>query len=88
MSGTGYQPDGTREVWVGLRALRRNLTRYLREVRRGASVLVTTRCSVIAEIRLHVSPKRAVRQPGARRGAIIMSDDFDVIPADLLAAIE
>jgi prevent-host-death family protein len=44
-------PDAavSRERRVGVRELRDNLTRYLREVRHGASVLVTSHDEVIAQ---------------------------------------
>lgn len=76
------------EIRVGVRALRGNLTLYLREARQGASVLVTSRDDVIAEIRAPSPRLRALRRPGALRGQIRMAEDFDTMPEDVLAAME
>jgi antitoxin (DNA-binding transcriptional repressor) of toxin-antitoxin stability system len=77
-----------REIRIGVRELRGQLTQYLREARQGASVLVTSRDTVIAEIRAPSADVRPPRQPGALRGRIRMADDFDTLPADVLAAME
>ena len=75
-------------VTVGVRELRDNLTRYLREARRGQSIVVTSHDQVIAEIRPPSLPLRTPRRPGALRGRIRMADDFDALPAEMLAAME
>jgi antitoxin (DNA-binding transcriptional repressor) of toxin-antitoxin stability system len=76
------------EIRVGVRELRGNLTRYLREARQGTSILVTSHDAVIAEIHPPSRQLRSARQPGALRGQIRMNDDFDVLPTDLLDAME
>lgn len=76
------------EIRVGVRELRGNLTRYLREARHGASILVTSHDVVIAEIRPPAPQTRVARQPGSLRGQIRMAEDFDLLPADVLAAME
>jgi antitoxin (DNA-binding transcriptional repressor) of toxin-antitoxin stability system len=76
------------EVRVGFRELRSNLARYLREARLGASILVTSHDAVIAEIHPPSRPLRPARQPGALRGQIRMTEDFDTTPDDILAAME
>jgi len=76
------------ELRVGVRELRGNLTRYLREARLGTSVLVTSHDAVIAEIHPPSPQTRPPRQPGALRGKIRIMDDFDTLPADVLAAME
>jgi antitoxin (DNA-binding transcriptional repressor) of toxin-antitoxin stability system len=76
------------ELHVGVRELRGNLTRYLNEARQGASILVTSHDEVIAEIRPPAIAQRLERRPGALRGQIRMADDFDTLPADVLAAME
>ena len=43
---------------------------------------------VIAEVRPPASFARSRRRPGALRGKISMAPDFDVLPADILAAME
>jgi len=80
--------DDTRETMVGVRALRGNLTRYLREAAQGASILITSHDTVIAELRSPAPSLRPARQPGALRGKIRMADDFDELPAEVLAAME
>ena len=82
------QRDASQEIRVGVRELRGNLTRYLREARQGASILVTSHDAVIAEIHPPSPRLRPARQPGALRGQICMAEDFDVLPAGVLAAME
>ena len=79
---------GGQQIRVGVRELRSNLTRYLREARQGTAVLITSHDAVIAEIRPPSPALRPVRQPGALKGQIRMADDFDALPADVLAAME
>jgi antitoxin (DNA-binding transcriptional repressor) of toxin-antitoxin stability system len=76
------------EVRVGVRELRGKLTEYLRAASLGKSVLVTSHDTVIAEIRAPSLQTQTPREPGALRGQIRMSDDFDTWPADVLAAME
>jgi antitoxin (DNA-binding transcriptional repressor) of toxin-antitoxin stability system len=73
---------------IGVRELRDNLTGYLRDVRQGASILVTSHDVVVAEIHPPSERLQSPRQPGALRGKIKMSDDFDTLPAEVLAAME
>ncbi len=76
------------ELRVGVRELRDHLTRYLREVRQGSLVLVTSHDQVIPEIRPPSQHLRPARQPGALRGRIWMAEDFDSLSEDVLAAME
>jgi antitoxin (DNA-binding transcriptional repressor) of toxin-antitoxin stability system len=73
---------------VGVRELRGNLTGILRQVRRGASFLITSRDEVVAELHPPPAAQRPRREPGALRGKIRMAPDFDELPEDVLAAIE
>ncbi len=82
------QSGSGRQIRVGVRELRGNLTRYLREARQGRAVLVTSRDAVIAEIHPPSLAPRPARRPGALKGQIRMADDFDVLPAGVLAAME
>jgi antitoxin (DNA-binding transcriptional repressor) of toxin-antitoxin stability system len=73
---------------VGVRALRENLSDYLRRAREGASFVVMSRGEVVAELR---APPRAPARPrrlNALKGRIVMADDFDQLPDDVLDAIE
>jgi antitoxin (DNA-binding transcriptional repressor) of toxin-antitoxin stability system len=73
---------------VGVRALRENLSDYLRRARQGASFVVMSRGEVVAELRAPSSAKLKPRQPGALKGRIIMAEDFDTWPDSLLDAFE
>jgi antitoxin (DNA-binding transcriptional repressor) of toxin-antitoxin stability system len=73
---------------VGVREFRGNMTGFLRQARQGASFLITLHGEVIAEIRPPAVPDRPRRQPGALRGKIKISPNFDTLPAEILAAME
>jgi antitoxin (DNA-binding transcriptional repressor) of toxin-antitoxin stability system len=78
----------TDHVRVGVRELRANLSSVLRQARHGTSFLVMSHNEVVAEIR---PPSKSVStrcRPGALEGKIHMADDFDVLPSDVLDAIE
>jgi antitoxin (DNA-binding transcriptional repressor) of toxin-antitoxin stability system len=76
------------EARVGVREFRGNLTGYLRAVREGQAIFITSHDTVIAEIHPPSVSMRAPRQPGALRGQIVMAEDFDAFPEDILAAME
>ena len=77
------------ELRVGVRDLRSNLTRYLREAERGNRVLVTSRNIVIAEIGAPPKdPPLPPRQFGLLKGKIKIADDFDTWPDDILDSFE
>lgn len=82
------QPGSGQQIRVGVRELRGNLTRYLREARQGTAVLITSHDAVIAEIHPPSLALRPARQPGALRDQIRMADDFDILPAEVLIAME
>ena len=73
---------------LGVREFRGNVSGYLQQVRMGQSFLVTSHNKVLAEIRPPAPDVQTPRKPGALRGKIRMADDFDHLPADLLAAME
>ena len=73
---------------VGVRELRADLTGFLRQVRHGASFLVTSHDQVLAEIRPPGRTEQPRRQPGALRGRIKLAPDFDTLPPDVLKAME
>ena len=77
------------DLRVGVRDLRSNLTRYLREAERGNRVLVTSRDVVIAEIGApSADPTLSPRQFGLLKGKIKIADDFDTWPKDVLDSFE
>lgn len=73
---------------VGVRALREHLSDYLRRAQQGASFVVMSRGEAVAELRAPSVATKAPRQPGRLKGRIVMADDFDAWPDDLLDAIE
>ena len=72
---------------VGVREFRGNLTSFLKQVQEGQRFVLMSHHKVVAEIG-PPSPDVAVRKPGALRGKIRISDDFDSLPADVLKAME
>jgi antitoxin (DNA-binding transcriptional repressor) of toxin-antitoxin stability system len=77
-----------KQVRVGVRELRANLSGLLRQARQGTSVLVMSRNEVIAEIRPPAGVERPRRVPGMLKGKIRMAEDFDRLPDDILSAME
>jgi antitoxin (DNA-binding transcriptional repressor) of toxin-antitoxin stability system len=82
------QPQKDKQVRVGVRELRANLSGLLRQARQGTSFLVMSRNEVIAEIRPPSGAERPRRVPGMLKGRIRMAADFDVLPDDVLSAME
>ena len=73
---------------IGVREFRGNFSGFMRQVREGASFLVTSRDEVVAVIQPPPAEARPRRQPGGLRGQIRMAPDFDTLPADILAVME
>ena len=82
------QPQKDKQVRVGVRELRANLSGLLRQARQGTSFLVMSRNEVIAEIRPPSGAERPRRVPGMLKGKIRMAEDFNVLPDDVLSAME
>ncbi|HJE24126.1 MAG TPA: DUF2281 domain-containing protein [Methylorubrum populi] len=80
--------DSAEPQRLGVREFQGNMGDFLRQVREGRSFLITSRDEVLAELRPPAASIRPERQPGALRGKICMSPDFDTLPLDLLAAME
>ncbi|WP_428392056.1 type II toxin-antitoxin system Phd/YefM family antitoxin [Lichenicoccus sp.] len=73
---------------VGVREFRGNFSGFMRQVRRGASFVVTSRDEVVAVIQPPQPAPPSRRQPGTLRGRIEIAPDFDVLPPELLAVME
>ncbi len=73
---------------VGVREFRGNLSRFLRQARLGGSFLIMSHDQVLAEVRPPPPTERPRRRPGALRGKIRVAPDFDVLPPDVMAAME
>src|SRR5919107_715174 len=82
------RPQKDKQVRIGVRELRANLSGLLRQARQGASFLVMSRNEVIAEIRPPPGVERPRRIPGLLKGKIRMAEDFDVLPDDVLWTME
>lgn len=82
------QDDPKQPRHLGVREFRGNMTGFLRQARQGASFLITSHGEVIAEVRPPTVAERPRRQPGALRGKIKISSDFDKLPEDVLTAME
>ncbi|MBW9075042.1 MULTISPECIES: type II toxin-antitoxin system Phd/YefM family antitoxin [Agrobacterium] len=72
---------------VGVREFRGNLTSFLKQVEDGQRFVLTSHHKVVAEIG-PPSKDIVARKPGALRGKIKVAEDFDSLPADVLAAME
>lgn len=73
---------------LGVREFRTNITAVLREAQQGNSFVITSRGQVVAEIHPPSATPRPRRVPGALRGRIRLAADFDVLPSDVLTAME
>jgi prevent-host-death family protein len=73
---------------VGIREFRGNFSGFMRQVRHGSSFIVTSRDEVVAIIQPPHLPTPLRRQAGSLRGKIRMSPDFDLLPVDIVAAME
>ncbi len=86
------QPDKDTQVpqprRIGVREFRGNLSGFLRQARQGGSFLIMSHDQVLAEVRPPPPAERSRRRPGSLRGRIRMAPDFDVLPPDVLAAME
>jgi antitoxin (DNA-binding transcriptional repressor) of toxin-antitoxin stability system len=82
------QPPKDKQIQVGIRELRANLSGLLRQARQGTSIFVMSRNEVIAEIRPPSGIERPQRVPGMLKGKIRLEEDFDLLPDDVLSAME
>ncbi len=73
---------------IGVREFRGNFSGFMRQVRHGSSFIVTLRDEVVAIIQPPQPSLRPRRMPGTLRGKIRMTSDFDILPPDVLAAME
>jgi antitoxin (DNA-binding transcriptional repressor) of toxin-antitoxin stability system len=79
---------------VGIKVLKDNLSKYLRLVREGETVLVMDRDEVVAELHQptrpvpsYVSPWEAFLNDEARRGSVRRATAREVLSLDSLAAL-
>lgn len=77
-----------KQVQVGVRELRSNLSGFLRKARLGASFLVMSHDEVVAELKPPSTASRPRRRPGALRGRLKIKAGFEETSDDLIAAME
>lgn len=82
------RPDDPPPRRVDLHEFQSNMTAILQEARNGRSFLLASHGEILAELRPPSPSSRPFRRPGALRGRIKMMDDFDTLPAEVLAAME
>ena len=75
-------------IWVNVTAAKAHLSRYLKRVEQGETVVVRRRNVPIAEIRALPKPAREPRPVGIDRGMTIPIAFFEPLPDELLAAFE
>lgn len=73
---------------LDLHEFQSNMTAILQEARNGRSFVLASQGEVLAELRPPSPASRPLRRPGALRGRIRMADDFDILPPEVLAAME
>lgn len=75
-------------VEIGVREFRADLSGFLRQARQGKSFVVVSHGEPVAEINPPSAALRRRRPVGLLRGRIRMAEDFDVLPEDVLDAME
>ncbi len=91
MSGlnTGILIVGKRKmIRVNLTEARAHLSRYLKSVERGETIVLCRRNVLVAEIRALPKPTSEPRPVGIDRGMTVPAAFFEPLPDDLLAAFE
>lgn len=73
---------------IDVREFRSNFSGFMRQVRHGASLIVTSRDEVVAVIQPPQPAPPSGRRPGTLRGWIEIAPDFDGLPPELLAVME
>ena len=75
-------------IWVNVTKAKANLSRYLKCVEHGETVVLCRHNVPIAEIRALPKPKREPRPVGIDRGMTVPHAFFEPLPDELLAAFE
>ena len=74
--------------WVNVTEAKTHLSRYLKRVEQGETVVLCRRNVPIAEIRALPKPAREPRPVGIDRGMTIPDAFFEPLPDDLLASFD
>ncbi len=75
-------------IRVNVTEAKTHLSRYLKRVERGETVVLCRRNVPVAEIRALPEPAREPRPVGIDRGMTVPAAFFEPLPDDLLAAFE
>ena len=75
-------------IWINMTEAKTHLSRYLKRVESGETVVLCRRNVPIAEIRALPKRTREPRPVGLDRGLTIPAAFFEPLPDDLLAAFE
>ncbi|MDE0201661.1 MAG: type II toxin-antitoxin system prevent-host-death family antitoxin [Rhodospirillaceae bacterium] len=75
-------------IWVNVTEAKTHLSRYLKRVEQGETVVLCRRNVPVAEVRPLPKPLREPRPVGIDRGMTIPAAFFETLPDDLLAAFE
>ena len=75
-------------IWINVTEAKAHLSRYLKRVEQGETVVLCRRNVPIAEIRALPKPICGPRPVGIDRGLTIPAALFEPLPDDLLAAFE
>jgi prevent-host-death family protein len=75
-------------IRINVHEAKARLSGYLESVERGEIVVICRRNVPIAEIHPIRRAREQPRKLGLARGSCRLAPDFDVLPADLLAAFE
>jgi antitoxin (DNA-binding transcriptional repressor) of toxin-antitoxin stability system len=88
MAGSRQDEKVPQPKRVGVREFRGDLSGFLRRARQGDTFLIMSRDQVLAEVRPPPTAERARRRPGALRGKIRGTPEFDTLPPDISAAMD
>jgi prevent-host-death family protein len=72
---------------ISISEAKTHFSRLIREVEAGEEIIIERAGRPVAMLVPYRANRRR-RQPGAWRGQVWIADDFDELPADLLAAFE
>ena len=75
-------------IWINVTEAKAHLSRYLKRVERGETVVLCRRNVPIAEVRPLPKPLRGPRPVGIDRGMTIPAAFFEPLPDDLRVAFE
>ena len=73
---------------VNIHEAKTRLSQLLEQVQSGDEIVIAKAGNPIARLVPYTPPKRTIAQPGAMKGAIWISDDFDAPVNDLFECLD